>query len=129
MVGAQGGEPVCGPAEPRAVRRTPGHPRPDALLGRFAPNVKLAALTAAQHRGLEEADRRAHLIAGADEPRRRWVGIAVRTVIAHGPDAEALGEELEDPSVVAAQLDDSTGSQIAQTEATFAREEPAEVGH
>jgi hypothetical protein len=128
VVRAQGGEPVCGPAEPRTVRRTPCHPRPDALLGGFAPDVELAALAAPQHRGVEEAYRRAHLIAGADEPRRRRVGVAVGTVIAHGPDAEALGEQLEDPSVVAAQLDDRTGPQPAQPEAAFAREEAAEVG-
>jgi hypothetical protein len=49
-------------------------------------------------------------------------------VIADGPDAEALGEELEDAAVVAAQLDDRPRLEPAQPEAAFAREEAAEMG-
>jgi hypothetical protein len=117
---AQCREPARDVLNTRSVPATPCEPRERAFLGGLPPDLELAALAAAQLCRLEESHRFAHLVRGADHPGRGRVAAAVGGVIADGPNAEPLCEELEDRAVVAAQLHDGPRLEPAQAEVSLA---------
>jgi hypothetical protein len=95
---------------------------------RLAPDLELAPLAAPELGSLEQLHGRCELVRGADQPRRRRVGVLVSALLGDGTESEVLREELEDRPIVSSNLDDRAWREAAEPEAAFAGEKAAEVG-